>query len=52
MSEIVTSVTTGLTTVKTDTIAMLAGVVGVAVVIFGIKFATTQGIGFFKKVAK
>lgn len=52
METVITGVTEGLTSLKGDVLLMFAGVVGVGIAIFGIKFATSQGLGFFKKVTK
>lgn len=52
MESVTSSITTALTTIKGDVVTMLGAVLTVGVAIFGIKFAATQGIGFFKKVSK
>lgn len=52
METVTSSITTALTGIQGDVVTMLGAVLGVGVAIFGIKFAATQGIGFFKKVSK
>ena len=52
METITGAITEALTGLQGDVITMLGAVLGVGVAIFGIKFAATQGIGFFKKVSK
>lgn len=52
MDSVMTAVTEGLTSLKGDVLTMLGGVVTIGIAIFGIKFATSQGLGFFKKVTK
>lgn len=46
------AITAGLTTVKTDVLAIFASVIGIALGIFAFKFAASQGIGFFSKLGK
>ena len=51
--EIITSaITEALSDLQGDVVTMLGAVLGVGVTIFGIKFAASQGISFFKKVTK
>ena len=51
--EIITSaISEALSGLQGDVVTMLGAVLGVGVAIFGVKFAATQGIGFFKKVTK
>ena len=52
METITTAITDALSGLQGDVVTMLGAVLGVGVAIFGIKFAATQGIGFFKKVSK
>ena len=52
MTELTTSITTALSTLQGDVVKLLGGVVAGGLAIFGVKFAATQGIGFFKRIAK
>ena len=52
MTELTSAITSALGTLKTDVVTLLGGVVAGGLAIFGVKFAATQGIGFFKKIAK
>lgn len=52
METITGAITDALAGLQGDVVVMLGAVLGVGVAIFGIKFAATQGIGFFKKVSK
>lgn len=52
MSEVTTAITTALTSIKGDVVSIMGAVAAGGLAIFGIKFAASQGMAFFKKIAK
>ena len=51
MSDIITALTTALTTVKTDFFTALGGVLPVALAIVGAGLVIVLGVRYFKKIA-
>lgn len=52
MESITSAITTALTSLKGDVLSIMAAVATGGLAIFGVKFAATQGMGFFKKISK
>lgn len=52
MEAITTAIQTALGTVKTDVLSVMGVVAAGGLAIFGVKFAATQGMSFFKKISK
>lgn len=52
MEAITSAMGTGLTALKGDVITVMGAVVAGGLAIFGVKFAATQGMSFFKKISK
>lgn len=52
MTDITTAITTALTALKGDVLSVMGAVVAGGLAIFGVKFAATQGMSFFKKISK
>lgn len=52
MTEITQAITTALGSIKSDVLTVMGATLTAGIAIFGIKFAVSQGMGFFKKVSK
>lgn len=52
METITSAITTGLGTLKGDVLTVMGVVVAGGLAIFGVKFASLQGMQFFKKISK
>lgn len=51
MSDIITALTTAMTTVKTDFFSALAGILPVALAIVGAGLVIVLGVRYFKRIA-
>lgn len=51
MSDIITALTTALTTVKTDFFSAIAGILPVALAIVGAGLVVVLGVKYFKRIA-